>query len=110
MTEPIPLGPRTRSPQLLLPARPLPLTIRYDQAEIDALWAMTRQERITAMWASQLTMSQLTEWTARRPREVPLLGNEWAWLEMHTPEWAEPSDQINNVIKLQKRGEHRAAA
>jgi hypothetical protein len=54
-------------------------------------------------------MSQLTEWTARRPREIPLLG-KYAWLAMHTPEWAEAHDAVENVVTLPQRGGCRAAA
>lgn len=89
---------------------PLALTIRDEPAELEALWAMTRQQRIEAMWAGQLTLSQLTDWTGRRPREVPRLGDEFAWLVMRTPEWVEAREQNDNVIPLPKRREQRAAA
>ena len=90
---------------------PLALTVRDDPAEIAALWAMTLKERIDAMWAGELSLSQLTEWSARRLHEVPRLGGELAYLMMHTPEWAEPAEQPrDNVIHLPERGEHRAAA
>lgn len=59
--------------------------------ELRALWAMTAAQRITAMWRGQLTRRQLSKWTSRAPYEVPLLGSEFAWIAMRTPEWAEPS-------------------
>lgn len=90
---------------------PLELTVRDDPAEIAALWAMTLKERIDAMWAGHLSLSQLTEWSGRRLHEVPRLGGELAYLMMHTPEWAETAEQQrDNVIHLPERGEHRAAA
>jgi hypothetical protein len=89
---------------------PLGLTIRDDPAELEALWAMSRQQRIDAMWACQLSLSQLCEWSSKRPREVPTLGREFAWLVMHTPEWAEPAERQDNVVRLPQRGAHRAAA
>jgi len=61
--------------------------------EIEALWAMTRAERIAAMWRSELTRLQLSKWSSRAPHEVPLLGDEFAWIAMRTPEWAEANDQ-----------------
>ncbi|MGH2874488.1 MAG: hypothetical protein ACRDL5_18770 [Solirubrobacteraceae bacterium] len=90
---------------------PVALTVRDDPAEIAALWAMTPQERIDAMWAGQLTLSQLTEWSGRRPSQVPRLGGELAYLVIHTPEWAEPAEQRrDNVVHLPERSERRAAA
>jgi hypothetical protein len=59
--------------------------------ELRALWTMTAAQRITAMWRGQLTRRQLSKWTSRTPYEVPLLGGEFAWIVMRTPEWAEPS-------------------
>jgi hypothetical protein len=108
MTEPTHIHSHEKMPASN--ARPLALTIRHEQAELDALWAMTAQQRIDAMWAGQMSLSQLTEWTARRPREVPLLGREWAWIEMRTPEWADANETVDNVIELPNRGDQRAAA
>jgi hypothetical protein len=72
---------------------------------------MSPQQRIDAMSAGRLTLSQLTERSARRLHEVPRLGGELAYLMMHTPEWAEPAEQQrDNVVHLPERGEHRAAA
>ena len=71
---------------------------------------MTPQQRVDAMWACQLSLSQLCEWSSRRPSEVPKLGREFAWLVMHTPEWTEPVKRQDNVVQLPQRGAHRAAA
>jgi hypothetical protein len=62
------------------------------EAEYEALWAMSRSERIAAMWHSQLTMRQLCQWSSRAQHEVPLLGGELAWIAMRTPEWAEAAN------------------
>jgi hypothetical protein len=56
-----------------------------------ALWQMTGKERVDAMWAGELTFAQLREWSSRRPQEVPMIGSEFAWIAMRTPEWAESS-------------------
>jgi hypothetical protein len=61
--------------------------------ELHTLWAMTRAERITAMWRSELTLRQLCQWSSRAQHEVPLLGGEFAWIAMRTPEWAEAANQ-----------------
>jgi len=58
-----------------------------------ALWAMTAQERVAAMWRSKLTLQQLARWSSRAPHEVPLLGGEFAWIAMRTPDWAETGPQ-----------------
>jgi hypothetical protein len=57
-----------------------------------ALWAMTAEERVAAMWRSQLTLQQLARWSSHAPHEVPLLGGEFAWIAMRTPDWAEAAD------------------
>jgi hypothetical protein len=95
-----PTTPRTRRPT------------RSPEEEIAALWAMTPSERVAAMWRSELTLRQLSKWTSRAPHEVPLLGDEFAWIAMRTPEWAEPAnDQPGTVIHLPERrsSEHAAA-
>jgi hypothetical protein len=61
--------------------------------EFQALWAMTRDERIAAMWRSELTQRQLSQWSSRAQHEVPLLGGEFAWIAMRTPEWAEAGNR-----------------
>lgn len=101
----------TASLTTVTPPRPLPLTIRNDPSERSALWAMTTQERVDAMWAGALTLSQLCQWSSRRPQEVPRLGDEFAWIVMQTPEWAEPAPlRRNNVVALPERRSDRAAA
>ena len=57
-----------------------------------ALWAMTRDERIAAMWRRELTVRQLCQWSSRAQHEVPLLGGEFAWIAMRTPDWAVGDD------------------
>jgi hypothetical protein len=91
-------------------ALPLALTVRDDPAELSALWAMSKQQRIDAMWAGQLTLSQLCDWSARRPSEVPRLGTEFAWHVMRTPEWAEAEEPNHNVLPMPRRDGQRLAA
>ena len=59
-----------------------------------ALWAMTRDERIAAMWRGELSLRQLCQCSSRAQHEVPLLGGEFAWIVMRTPDWAEASDKL----------------
>jgi hypothetical protein len=58
-----------------------------------ALWAITRDERIAAMWQGELTTRQLCQWPSRAQHEDPLLGGEFAWIAMRTPEWAEITNE-----------------
>jgi hypothetical protein len=58
-----------------------------------ALWAMTRDERIAAMWRGELTTRQLCQWSSRAQHEIPLPGGEFAWIAMRTPDWAEGFDR-----------------
>ena len=60
--------------------------------EYRSLWAMSRGGRIAAMWRGELTTRQLCQWSSRAQHEVPLLGGEFAWIVMRTPEWAEATD------------------
>lgn len=70
-----------------------------------ALWAMTRDERIAAMWRGDLTTRQLCQWCSRAQHEVPLLGGEFAWIVMRTPEWAEASNELGAGLVLADRQE-----
>ena len=92
----------------------LALNIPVDEArqlQLDALWAMSPAQRVAAMWRGDLTLFQLTRWSSRAQHEVPLLGGEFAWIVMRTPEWAEAADELsNNVIYLDERQDDRAAA
>jgi hypothetical protein len=60
-----------------------------EEAERQALWRMSPEERESAMWGGRLSSFQLLEWSRKRPGEVPRLGNEFAWIVMTTPEWGE---------------------
>jgi len=74
----------------------LALNIPADETreqQLDALWAMSPTERLAAMWRGDLTLYQLSRWSSRASHEVPLLGGEFAWIVMRTPEWAEAADE-----------------
>ena len=72
---------------------------------------MSAADRIAAMWDGELTLFQLTSWSSRAPNELPLLGGEFAYIVMRTPEWAESADAASdNVIHLPERKDDRAAA
>lgn len=63
--------------------------------ELEDLWAMSPAQRVAAMWRGELTRRQLSKWTSGAQHEVPLLGGEFAWIAMWTPEWAEASQHAN---------------
>ena len=92
----------------------LALNIPVDEArqlQLDALWAMSPAQRVAAMWRGDLTLFQLTRWSSRASHEVPLLGGEFAYIVMRTPEWAEAADEASdNVVYLTERQGDRAAA
>lgn len=52
-----------------------------------ALWAMSAQERITAMRRGALSLAQLTEWSSTRPFEVPLIGGEFEYVKRFEPDY-----------------------
>lgn len=51
------------------------------------LWRMTPGERVAAMWRGELSLAECQAWSRRRAGEVPLIGNEFAYIVMHTPDW-----------------------
>lgn len=56
------------------------------------LWRMTPQERVAAMWRGELSLAECLAWSGHAPDEVPLIGNEFAYIVMHTPEWLGDDD------------------
>lgn len=88
-----PASPQAKHRRLPItdPTAPAQLRGSGDE-ELRALWAMTGAQRVAAMWHGQLTRRQLAKWTSRTPHEVPLLGREFAWIVLRTPEWAEGID------------------
>lgn len=76
---------------------------RHRDEQLEALWAMTSDERVRAMWRGELSYMQLCHWSAQRPYEVPRLATdltpsgepgEFAWIVMQTPEWADGDDGV----------------
>jgi hypothetical protein len=55
-------------------------------ARLEALWRMTRTQRIVAMRRGQLTMEQCCAWAARYPNQVPLIDGEFEFIPAYTPE------------------------
>jgi hypothetical protein len=58
-----------------------------------ALWRLTPEQRVAAMWRGELSLTQLAEWSRRAPREVPHINSEFAWIVISTADWIEASDQ-----------------
>jgi len=56
------------------------------------LWKMTAEERATAMYDGELTMSQCLEWARRAPEQVPRIGHEFWFIAIHSPEVAEAGE------------------
>ena len=106
------LAPVPHAREAELQSLPIPLRSHPDPAQLEALWAMTKQQRIDAMWAGRLTMFQLTQWSGKRPSEVPRLGHEFAYHVIRTPEWADEAEAPrDNVVHLpDSRRPDRAAA
>jgi hypothetical protein len=80
--------------------RALAAARRRDE-QLTALWEMTPDERVAAMWRRELSLVQLLAWSAQRPDEVPRIATdltapsdrgEFAWIVMTTPEWAEAAE------------------
>jgi hypothetical protein len=79
------------------------------------LWAMTRDERIRAMYAGKLSLRLCLHWASRTPHEVPLIDGEWAFVATHLADVADRrADQRRRVLQSlvrcpprEARGEHR---
>jgi hypothetical protein len=79
------------------------------------LWAMTRDERIRAMYAGKLSLRLCLHWASRAPHEVPLIDGEWAFVATNLADVADRRvDQRGRVLESlvrcpprEARGEHR---
>ena len=60
---------------------------RDEQSRV--LWEMTAAERVAAMYRGDLSLFQCLQWAVRRPQEVPLINNEFAFIAIRTPEAAD---------------------
>ncbi len=47
---------------------------------IDAVWAMSPEQRIAAANRGELTLGEMLEWAARRPHEVPIVDDEFFFI------------------------------
>jgi hypothetical protein len=54
-----------------------------------ALWHMTVAQRVAAMRRGKLTLEQCSACAARYPEQAPLLGGEFEYLALLTPEVCE---------------------
>jgi hypothetical protein len=60
---------------------------RDEQSRV--LWEMSAAERVAAMYRGDLSLFQCLQWAARRPHEVPLINDEFAFIAIRTPEVAD---------------------
>jgi hypothetical protein len=60
--------------------------LRAREARLRGLWQMTPAQRVAAMRRGELTLEQCSAWAARHPEQVPLLGGEFEYITMFTPE------------------------
>ena len=83
----------TNTPAPVAQPRPLlpGLDLNVTEQQRAQLWAMTRDQRVEAMYQGRLTLGQLTVWSGARQDEVPLIGGELAYLAMRDANWCEPS-------------------
>ena len=64
-------------------------SLRARDGRLRTLWQMTVPQRIAAMRRGELTLEQCSAWAARYPEQVPLLGGEFEYLALFTPELCE---------------------
>jgi hypothetical protein len=81
------------------PAAPTPawarraLDVNLTDEQKDELLAMTPAERVDAMLAGRLTLGQQAFWSRRREAEVPMIGNELAYIARYDPEYCEAGEK-----------------
>lgn len=64
------------------------------QKQLKTLWAMTAEERISAMRRGELSYWQLYNWAARAKHELPLLNGEFEFIAISTPEIADLTERV----------------
>ena len=82
---------RTRSERTVEPkANPvLDRALEQRAPRLLDIWALTREERIQALYDGKLTFRQCFDWAARAPEEVPRVNGEFIFIACRTPEWLE---------------------
>jgi hypothetical protein len=71
------------------------ISLRTDPAWEEArqrLWAMTTDERRTAMYAGRLSLRLCFHWANHAPTEVPVLNGEWWFIAASTSEVADAEE------------------
>ena len=63
-----------------------------DDERRQALWAMTPAQRVAAMYAGELRLSDCLAWAARYPEQIPTLNGEWWFIAIRTPDVADLDD------------------
>jgi hypothetical protein len=64
-------------------------SLRTRDGRLPALWQMTVAQRVAAMRRDPRTLEHCSMWAARYPEQVPLLGGEFEYLALLTPEVCE---------------------
>ena len=57
-----------------------------DTPKLLDIWALSREERIQALYDGKLTFRQCFDWAARAPEEVPRVNGEFIFIACRTPE------------------------
>lgn len=64
------------------------------EEESRALWEMTPAQRQAAMWRGELSRFQLFQWASRKPSEVPLINDEFAFITWNTDEYQDHLERL----------------
>jgi hypothetical protein len=60
--------------------------------DFEQLQAMTHTQRVEALCQGELSYAQCCKWASWRPREVPLINGEFAFLAAFDPNFCEPRE------------------
>ncbi len=65
---------------------------------IDAMWAMSREERVAAAQRGEFTLGEMLRWAARRPHEVPIVDGEFFFITALSADRADKEDAAPEAI------------
>jgi hypothetical protein len=56
--------------------------VKPSEDEIRYFWKLPLEDRIEGMWQGRFKLTMLLKWASRCPQQVPLVNNEFAFIEM----------------------------
>jgi hypothetical protein len=76
------MGETTQQQAALSTHQPIPgvASLVVNPERLERMWKLTAQQRVDAARRGEFTLGEMLRWAARRPHEVPLVGNEFFFI------------------------------